>query len=103
MVSFAERQPTQLEPGLCLVGDAWLGADKTGNVRGSGALDIQSGRNSATQVASGSNSSAFGVNNTASGYYSSAIGYINTASGYYSSAIGYINTASGYYLSLIHI
>ena len=98
MITFAERQQ-RLEPGLCLVGTAWLGGDKTGDVRGDNALDIQSSRSSSSHVASGNNSSTFGNNNTASGYYSSAVGYNNTGSGYYSSAFGYNNTGSGYYSS----
>ena len=97
MITFAQRQ--QDAAGLCLVGTAWLGGDKTGDVRGDSALDIQSGRFLPTRVASGTNSSAFGYSNTSSGTSSSAFGYNNTASGYYASSVGYNNTT----LSLIHI
>ena len=96
-------------------GNATIAGDVTGNARGSGSLDIQSSRTAVTQVASGADSVALGINNTASidrnnvaigegntssgSYYgtgeSSAIGASNTASGWRSSAIGYINTASG--------
>jgi len=95
-------------------GTAIVAGDFTGNSRGANALDVQSSRGSATQVASGSRSSAIGYfntasgnsgasavgyNNTASGTRSSAVGEVNTASGNYSSAFGYDNTASGYYSS----
>ena len=58
-------------------GTAYLGADKTGNTRGSSALDIQSGRTLNTQVASGTNSLAVGYGNTAGGSGSVAIGKSN--------------------------
>jgi len=80
---------------------AVTGGDLSGNARGANALDIQSSRSAATQVASGTNSSAIGSRNTASENYSSAIGYDNTASGTNSSAIGSRNTASGNNLSAI--
>ena len=94
MITFAQRQ--QDAPGLCLVGTAWIGGDKTGAARGTNALDIQSSRNSATQVASGDYALASGSNNTSSGYYASAFGFENTASGTYASSFGFRNTASGY-------
>jgi hypothetical protein len=84
-----------------LVGTAYIGGDQTGNARGAGALDVQSVRSAATQVASGDNSSAFGYRNTASGYRSVAIGYLNTASNSRSNAFGYFNTASGTYSSAV--
>lgn len=59
------------------VGTAYLGADKTGNTRGSSSLDIQSGRTLNTQVASGTNSLAMGYGNTAGGSGSVAIGKSN--------------------------
>lgn len=78
-------------------GNATIMGDVTGNARGANALDIQSVRFSATQVASGSNSIAVGIRNTVSGDYGcSASGYKNTASGYFTSASGYNNTASVY-------
>lgn len=69
--------------------------DVSGNPRGSYALDLQSGRTLATQVASGTCSVAVGVGNIASSFRSSALGAFNTASGCFSSAFGYNNTASG--------
>ena len=78
---------------------ALIAGNLTGNARGTNAVDIQSGRGAVTQVASGTNSSAFGYGNTASGFNSSAFGHSNTASSYYSSAVGYDNTASGYFSS----
>ena len=76
-------------------GTAIVAGDLSGNSRGSNALDVQSGRSSVTEVASGGQSSALGYDNTASGFSSSAFGYQNTASGYYTSAVGYRNTVSG--------
>jgi hypothetical protein len=97
------------------VGTAFVGGNQTGNTRGAYALDIQSTRSFATQVASGDNATAIGQNNTASGPYKIAIGRNNTSSGsnfyggvsigssntssgdYNACAIGISNTASGYY------
>lgn len=77
-------------------GTAIIGGDLTGDARGVNAVDIQSERSAAGQVASASNGVAIGQRNTASGYYSSvAIGYGNTA-GVNGIAIGRDNTASGY-------
>jgi len=66
-----------------------------GNPRGLGAVDLQTQRTAATQVASGSGSFVAGVNNTASGLQAVAMGNTNTASGAYSFAMGNNNTASG--------
>jgi len=66
-----------------------------GNKRGSNAIDLQTSRTAATQVASGAGAVAVGARNTVSGSQSSAIGYANTASGPYSSAFGWTNIASG--------
>ena len=77
-----------------LTGSAILGGDLTGDTRGANALDIQSSRNTTTQVASGARATAVGYRNTASGPSASAIGYNNTASAYYSSTFGVSNTAS---------
>ena len=49
--------------------------------------------------ASGSSSSAFGVNNNASGSFASALGYQNTTAGYLGSAVGASNNASANYAS----
>lgn len=71
--------------------------DFTGNSRGPSALDVQSGRTAATQVASGTNSVAVGLRNTVSAGGAIGVGYSNTASGNYgSSAFGYNNTSSGF-------
>ena len=67
-----------------------------GNKRGIGAVDLQMGRGTAAQVASGNYSVALGYANTASGNYSVALGAGNGASGNYSVALGYANAASGY-------
>jgi hypothetical protein len=94
-------------------GTAIVAGALDGDSRGSGALDVQAGRNSSSQVASGAsssavgydnrafgdNSSAFGYYNNASAFKSSAFGYSNEASGDQSSAFGYNNTASGFYSS----
>jgi hypothetical protein len=65
-----------------------------GNARGSNAVDWQTTRSSATQVASGTQSMvAGGVNNTASGAQSFVVGSLSTASGQYSVAMGRTCTA----------
>ena len=76
-------------------GTAIVAGDLTGNSRGAGALDVQAGRNSSTQVASGASSSAVGYDNRASGTSSSAFGYYNNASVSRSSAFGYSNETLG--------
>ncbi len=76
--------------------EAIILGDITGDERGLRAIDIQSGRGSQGQVASGEWSLAFGTYNTASGYGASAFGNYNTASDQMSSAFGAYNTASGY-------
>lgn len=66
-----------------------------GNKRGTGAVDLQTARATATQVASGDSSFCVGNSNTASNTGSFAAGYQgNVASGYQSIAIGGSNTAS---------
>ena len=100
-----------------------------GNVRGTNAIDLQTSRNAAAQVASGTSSvaigsrntssstettavgalnaatgarsSCFGYGNTASTPRSVAMGHNNTASGNYGSAVGYANTASGQYSAAV--
>jgi hypothetical protein len=85
------------------------GTAKGGNARGIGAVDLQTYRGSAAQVASGnyslamggsntsssSNSIALGASNNSSGPASVAMGSNNTASNFYSTAIGYYCIASG--------
>jgi hypothetical protein len=77
---------------------AGLNLDKTGNARGTNALDIQSKRTSATQVPSGTNNFCIGLQNTASNYNSGCVGYNNTVGGWYgfAVAVGSNNIASGY-------
>jgi hypothetical protein len=80
-----------------------------GNARGANAVDLQTTRSAATQVASGSNSFiGSGINNTVSGAYGAAFGVGNvvgpgslgsgtgnTITGNYNAAIGYLNTVTG--------
>ena len=73
-------------------------ADDGGNARGEDAVDLQTDRSSATQVASAINSAVLGGrDNTASANFAVvAGGSDNTASGYWSSVLGGTgNTASG--------
>jgi len=66
-----------------------------GNSRGLGAVDLQTQRTVATQVASGAGSFVTGINNTASGAQAVAMGSGNTASGAQAVAMGSGNSASG--------
>jgi hypothetical protein len=66
-----------------------------GNARGTGAVDLQTGRSSASQVASGSYAVTIGYGNTCSGTNAIAIGWGSTSSGIRSVAIGNACTASG--------
>lgn len=69
-----------------------------GNKRGSYAVDLQTRRDSASQVSSGEQSFSAGRNNIASGSYSTALGVDQTASGSLGSfSVGYFGTASGIY------
>jgi hypothetical protein len=75
-----------------------LQRDAGGNTRGQGAVDLQSARSAATQVASGDYSViGGGQDNTASGLYATVGGgWFNTASGYSATVGGgALNTASG--------
>ncbi|HEY9826343.1 MAG TPA: hypothetical protein V6D19_12920, partial [Stenomitos sp.] len=65
--------------------------DVTGNSRGTRALDIQTNRTLATQIASGLSSVAVGVSNTVSGNGSMVFGNSNTASGNTSILVGSSN------------
>lgn len=66
-----------------------------GNSRGQNAVDWQTSRTSATQVANGTYSTVVGgIGNTAT-QYAVAGGYFNVAGGYYTVAFGQNNTASG--------
>lgn len=68
-----------------------------GNVRGAYAVDLQTIRSSAANVASGDSSFLVGQNNRASGTGSAAMGVSNISSGNSSFAGGSSNTASGTY------
>jgi hypothetical protein len=68
------------------------GTAKGGNARGIGAVDFQTNRTSATQVASGGYSVAMGYSNTASGNYSLVSGWTNTVASNYSLCTGNSNT-----------
>ena len=81
--------------------EAFEGGTKTGNARGTFALDIQNKQTTAalTKVASGDSAVALGVENTASGDYSTAVGSFNDITtgsdvAEYSSAFGYNNDIS---------
>ncbi len=76
------------------VGMSIVGGDKTGNTRGDGSVDIQSGRSYDYQVASGDLSLALGRNNRVDGDYSVGLGVGNTTSGSQSFAGGYSNLAT---------
>lgn len=67
-----------------------------GNPRGRGAVDLQTQRTAATQVASGASSFVAGVNNTASGSQAVAMGFGSTASGAQSFAMGNSTASSSY-------
>ena len=78
---------------LCL--SVLLGFTMNGQfVQGTGGAG--SNRASSAGLASGSRSTAMGLNTTASGNYSTAMGRNTTASANYSTAIGYRTTASDY-------
>lgn len=76
---------------LSVADSAASGGDK----RGSNAIDLQTSRTTAAQVASGTQSVGIGARNTASGSNSTAIGYNNTASSSSSYAMGTSNNAGG--------
>lgn len=83
--------------GAFILGPKPNGTVTGGNARGANAVDLQTARLVASQVASGANSFAAGVYNTASNQSCFAIGINNGASGQYSIAIGDSNSASGGY------
>ena len=64
------------------------GTTTGGNARGTNAIDLQSLRTLNTQVASGANSVAIGINNTSSGASSVVLGGTNSASGAFSTIGG---------------
>jgi len=69
------------------------GTSAGGNVRGANAVDLQTSRSAATQVASGASSFTAGINNTASGVSAFAAGEKATASG--QGAVSFGGTTSG--------
>jgi hypothetical protein len=71
------------------------GIVKGGNARGIGAVDLQTNRSSATQVASGAYSVVMGNGNYSSGTSSIAMGLSNNASSIYAVAMGNSNIAAG--------
>lgn len=72
-----------------ILADVPDGTSAGGNARGTNAIDLQTSRNAATQVASGAESAIlYGRRNTASGTRSAAGGNGSTASGTNSVAIG---------------
>jgi len=71
------------------------GTSAGGNARGANALDLQTSRTTAAQVASGTASFTAGVNNTASNTGCVACGSSNTASGTNSFTFGTLCTAGG--------
>lgn len=70
------------------------GTSTGGNARGASAVDLQTSRSAATQVASGTNSVSIGVLNTASNVQAISIGYNNAVSGVDGIGIGYQNSVS---------
>jgi hypothetical protein len=75
-------------------GTAHVGGILAGNTRGAGAMDVQSVQTSVSMVASGSNSSCLGNDNTASAANTTAVGSQNTASSSHAVALGYLNSVS---------
>lgn len=71
-----------------------IAGQMTGNARGAGAIDLQTLRSAATQVASGANAVALGCRNTASQVAAVAVGLDNVASQQGAVALGSNSTAS---------
>jgi hypothetical protein len=80
--------------GAFIVGPPPDGTTTGGNVRGAYAVDLQTLRDTNTQVASGGASVVVGRNNTASGQDSVALGLSNIASSVQSLCIGSNNQAT---------
>jgi hypothetical protein len=81
--------------GAFILGRKPDGTAVGGNARGARAVDLQTSRTAAAQVASGSESFTAGTACLASGIYSVAIGRSNTSSGTASVALGVACSASG--------
>ena len=74
--------------GAVIAGPIPDGTATGGNARGANAIDLQTSRTAATQVATGANSVAIGNRNTASNQYDIAIGFsCTTSSGAFTDAI----------------
>lgn len=80
--------------GAFILGPMPDGTATGGNARGANAVDLQTSRSAATQVASGLQSIAIGSLNRASTSQSIAIGYGNAVTGLEGKAIGYENTVT---------
>lgn len=80
--------------GAFIVGPKPDGTRVGGNARGTYAIDIQTSRTTAAQVASGTSSTCIGIANTAAGVQALALGHTAAATNS-SYAIGYAVTASG--------
>lgn len=74
--------------GAFILGPKPDGTATGGNARGARAVDLQTNRSAATQIASGNDSFVAGLQSTANITGAIAIGVLNTASGLYSAAIG---------------
>ena len=74
---------------------ALTGGIKTGNIRGDGALDIQSQQSNNTEVASGTSAVSVGVLSTASGQNSTCFGVNNNARQDNSVAVGITQSTLG--------
>ena len=81
--------------GSFILGPKPDGTATSGNARGTNSVDLQTSRSATTQVASGPNSFAVGLNNTASSTASMVLGASNTSSGSYSLCAGRNNATSG--------
>jgi len=78
-----------------IISDGNGNGSTTGNARGTGAIDLQTNRGAATQVASGNYSTVIGYRNTASALDSFAIGDSNAISATEAFGIGKGNTITG--------
>lgn len=81
--------------GAFILGPKPDGTAVGGNARGNRAIDLQSLRLMATQVASGTSAVAIGESNISSALNSVAIGVENSSTAVYATTLGVGNTASG--------
>lgn len=73
------------------------GTTTGGNARGANAIDLQTSRTAATQVAAGTADFQAGANNTTNAGYSATFGQYNSNTGQYGFVCGSNNTLSGQY------